>query len=477
MAADDEEVKPLTTATTNYGWVKPDVGGSDDLWGGLLNSDLDGIDSVVHGIQTSIPTVPAASATAPVMDGTASAGSSAAWSRGDHVHPSDTTKYNTSNPSGYQTAAQVTASLSPYALTTSLASYLALSGGTMTGAMTLAADPAANLQPATKQYVDAVRVGDNRIINGDMRIDQRNNGASGTASAYTVDRWSYVGAQASKGTWGRVANTAHPEIGFGYCLGFNSSSAYAAVAADYFQLNQAIEADAVSDFAWGTAGAQPATLSFWAQSTLTGTFGGSINNYAVTRSYPFSYSIPVANTWTKIAITIPGDTGGAWVMTGNGGSVYVIFDLGCGSNRRGPPNAWASANYNSVPGAVSIVGTNGAGFLVTGVKLEIGSVATPYNRQSLAKSMADCQRYYQQLVGGNLAVGWQGNAGGSVFTPMTFLVSMRAAPTVVYSGQSYTNASGLTTNGITSSNIVNICVATAIGIASAIGTASLSAEL
>ena len=207
MADDEPRTGELTTA--NYGWVKPTVGDSDDAWGGYLNSDLDGIDSVVHGIQTSIPTVPAASATAPVMDGTASAGSSAAWSRGDHIHPSDTTKYNTSNPSGYQTAAQVTASLS---------SYLALSGGTMTGAMTLAADPAANLQPATKQYVDAARVGDNRIINGDMRIDQRNNGASGTAGGYTVDRWQFTASLATKGSWGRVAITSLP--GFPYCLSF-----------------------------------------------------------------------------------------------------------------------------------------------------------------------------------------------------------------------------------------------------------------
>ena len=115
MADDEPRTGELTTV--NYGWVKPTVDGSDDAWGGYLNSDLDGIDSVVHGIQTSIPTVPAASATAPVMDGTASAGSSAAWSRGDHIHPSDTTKYNTSNPAGYQTAANVTASLAPYALT------------------------------------------------------------------------------------------------------------------------------------------------------------------------------------------------------------------------------------------------------------------------------------------------------------------------------------------------------------------------
>ena len=124
----DDEVNPLGTPTTNYGWTKPTVGGDADAWGGMINTDLDGIDSVVHGIQTSIPTVPAASATAPVMDGTATAGSSAAWSRGDHVHPSDTTKYNTSNPSGYQTAGQVSASIAAAAYVLPTASTSILGG-------------------------------------------------------------------------------------------------------------------------------------------------------------------------------------------------------------------------------------------------------------------------------------------------------------------------------------------------------------
>ena len=77
-------------------------------------------------------------------------------------------------------------------------------------------------------------------------------------------------------------------------------------------------------------------------------------------------------------------------------SVLCRFDLGSGANLRGPANAWASGNLYGATGAVNVIGTNGATFYLTGVKLEIGSVATPFNRQSLAKSMADCQRYYQQ---------------------------------------------------------------------------------
>src|SRR4249919_3258248 len=138
---------------------------------------------------------------------------------------------------------------------------------------------------------------DNRLINGDMRIDQRNNGASGTASGYTVDRWRYNANQANKGTWGR---TAFGWGGFPYALFFQSSSAYTSLAADIFAFYQPIEADMVSDFLWGSTSAQPVTLSFWVSSGLTGTFSGSICDFAATRSYPFTYSVPTANVATKI---------------------------------------------------------------------------------------------------------------------------------------------------------------------------------
>jgi hypothetical protein len=448
----DEEVTPLVeTYTTNYGWTKPEVGASADLWGGYLNADLDGIDSTVKSISNAIP---AASSTTPIMDGTAAVGTGTTFARADHVHPTDTSRYAASNPSGYQTAAQVTTSLAPYAPLASPAftGTPSMPTGT-TGVTQTAGDSSTKL--ATTAFITAATaavMGDNRIINGDMRIDQRNNGVSGTANnVYTVDRWGYFGTQASKGTWQRIATSAAP--GFPYALMFQSSSAYASLAGDNFEFYQSIEADMVSDFAWGAAGAQPVTLSFWAFSSLTGMFSGSFRNYAATRSYPFSFSIPTANTWTKITTTISGDTAGTWVMSGgNGGAVTVNFDLGSGATLRGPANAWASANYIGVTGAVSVVSTNAATFYVTGVKLEIGSVATPFNRQSLAKSMADCQRYYQ-TSGGVCLEGCSSGASAAVGSTIWFQVQMRVFPTLVHSGESYSNGSGLAFDQITQ----NVC--------------------
>ena len=289
---------------------------------------------------------------------------------------------------------------------------------------------------------------DNRIINGDMRIDQRNNGASGTAvNTYTVDRWAFNASQTAKGTWQRFG-VAAPS--FPYAWRFTSSSAYASLASDAFVLIQPIEADMISDFAWGTANAQPVTLSFWAFSSLSGVFGGSIRNQPSpsTRSYPFSYTL-VASTWTKVVITIPGDTAGTWVMSGNAGGVAVQFDLGSGSTFLGPANAWASANYLGATGEVSVVAVNAAQFFVTGVKLEIGSVATPYNRQSLAKSLADCQRYYSGLL--QIYGAGSGQVAGQPFIHGSLSpIWMRAAPTTV--NLTTANSSNWTLVSVTSNN-------------------------
>ena len=151
--------------------------------------------------------------------------------------------------------------------------FLPLAGGTLTGPLTLAGNPATALQATPKQYIDAlpVAMNDNRIINGDMRIDQRNQGASGTGFGYCIDRWSYSSNQATKGTWQRSAQGASgiATNGCGYNLLFTSSSAYSALAGDNFGFFQRIEADMIGDFAWGTTGAQPVTLSFWVTSSLT----------------------------------------------------------------------------------------------------------------------------------------------------------------------------------------------------------------
>ena len=325
--------------------------------------------------------------------------------------------------------------------------YLPLAGGVMTGDITLKGDPSAPLHPVTYRMVS--NPNDNRIINGDMRIDQRNNGASGTANGYTVDRWSYGVSQASKGTWQRLGPgpTAN---GFPYCLNFTSSSAYALTASDYFFFQYAFEADAVSDFQWGTPTAQPVTLSFWVNASLSGTFGGSIRNATGTRSYPFSFS--ATNTWTKVVIVIPGDTAGTWVLAGNAASFYFVFDLGSGATNRAPAGAWVAGSYLGANGATSIVATNGASFAVTGVKLEIGSVATPFNRQSLAKSMADCQRYYEV---GDIGFWGYSNASQTIGYIKSFAAVKRAAPTITLSSVSSGGLNAPAANGSVASITVN----------------------
>ena len=324
--------------------------------------------------------------------------------------------------------------------------YLPIAGGALTGPLTLAGDPVNPLDAATKQYVDAgvlaARTGDNRIINGDMRIDQRNGGASGTASGYTVDRWKFNASLATKGGWQRAGVSAP---GFPYALAFTSSAAYTPLAGDYFAFLQSIEADAVSDFGWGAAGAQTVTLSFWVFCGLTGAFSGSISNGAFTRSYAFTYSIPVANTWTKITLTIPGDTSGTWVMSGNAAAISVNFDLGSGATYRGAAGAWTSSGLIGATGSVSVVATNGAIFYVTGVKLEIGSVATPFNRQSLTKSLADCQRYYQTVAG--LLTSGYNSAGQNVYLGFPIPTTMRATPTA--------NLAGITNVGNCTNQFIN----------------------
>jgi len=270
----------------------------------------------------------------------------------------------------------------------------------------------------------------NRIINGAMVIDQRNAGASvtPTASAYTLDRWEAGMSVASKFS---VQRSTTAPAGFINSLLATSTSAYTVGAGEIFVLTQFIEGYNVADMGFGTANASTFTLSFWVRSSLTGTFGGSLQNSGRTRSYPFTYTISSANTWEQKSITVAGDTTGTW-LTDNGRGLNVIFSLGAGSTYSGTANAWATANYYSATGATSVVGTNGATFYITGVQLEAGTTASPFEYRQYGTELALCQRYYYKAnsAGGNVLFGFGYNTATteSAFG-IQYPVTMRSIPT------------------------------------------------
>jgi hypothetical protein len=268
----------------------------------------------------------------------------------------------------------------------------------------------------------------NRIINGAMRIDQRNAGAAITPAEgnYTVDRWRANLSQSAKYTI-QQDSSANTVAGFTSSLKVTSSSAYSVGDSDYFAVNQLIEGNNVADLRWGTANARPVTLSFWVRSSLTGTFSGSIrtgdgSNY----SYPFSYTIVAANTWEQKFITIPGPTAGTW-QTGTASGMDVWFSLGTGSSFSGTAGAWVASNTIAVTGATSVVGTNGATWYVTGVQLEEGSVPTPFEYRHFGTELALCQRYFNIHRGGTYT-GFQISTTTFSF-PFSLPVPMRVSPT------------------------------------------------
>jgi hypothetical protein len=237
----------------------------------------------------------------------------------------------------------------------------------------------------------------NRLINADMRIDQRNAGASVTPTngQYLVDRWLAALTNASRYSAQQNAGAVTPPAGFSHYLGIVSLSAYAVTAADTFAVQQRIEGFNVADLAWGTAAARPVTLSFWVRSSLTGTFGGALTNAAANRSYPFSYAIAAANTWELKTVVVPGDATGTW-LADNGVGLALRFGLGSGSNFTAAAGAWGAGNIVQPTGSVSVVGTNAATWQVTGVQCEAGSVATPFERRPYGTELQLCQRYYFQ---------------------------------------------------------------------------------
>ena len=243
----------------------------------------------------------------------------------------------------------------------------------------------------------------NLFINGAMQVAQRTTASqshSTAGSIYGVDRFYAYANVTGKVTVQQNQGSVTPPAGFQKYVGITSSGAYTSAAGNVFSFGQPIEAQNAEQLAWGTADAKAVTLSFWVRSSLTGTFGGAFLKQGLNRSYPYSYTIDSANTWEYKTITIPGDTDTSvsYNMSGNGLFGYFIWDYGSGDNVRGTAGAWTSSQKEGVTGTNRLVSTSGATWQITGVQLEVGSVATPFEHRSYGDELARCQRYYYRMT-------------------------------------------------------------------------------
>ena len=263
----------------------------------------------------------------------------------------------------------------------------------------------------------------NRIINGAMVIAQRGTGTTTTAFVNQVDQFQ-VATNAGTFTFGQSTNAP---ANFSNSAVVTNTASLTPSGTNYYSIRNVIEGLNVTDLAWGTANAKTVTLSFWVRSSVTGTFGGSVFNGSVNRSYPFTYAISSANTWEQKSITITGDTTGTWA-TDNTAGIYIEWALGTGSTYQGTAGTWAAARYQGATGQTQWSTTSGATFYITGVQLEVGNNATGFDYRPYGTELALCQRYYQTI--GYYLYGAGASGGGNSWVGWQFKVTMRANPTI-----------------------------------------------
>jgi len=288
------------------------------------------------------------------------------------------------------------------------------------------------------RYQGNYAAGKNKVINGDMVIDQRNAGAAITIDTngefrFPLDRFSGIG-QLTDGVF-TLQQDSNAPAGFFKSVKATVTTADASIGATQnYTFRTNLEGQSIGDLNWGTANAKTVTLSFYVRSSVTGTFGGILRNNANDRSYPFSYSISVADTWERKTITIAGDTSGTWLTTNEIG-VRIVWSLGSGSSSVGTAGAWAGSNLSGATGQTNLISTLNATWYITGVQLEIGNVATAFQTATgtIQGELAACQRYYYLAVeGATQAIGLVSQfSTGLAIGLVNFPVTMRTAPTLV----------------------------------------------
>ena len=279
------------------------------------------------------------------------------------------------------------------------------------------------------------QIGKNLVTNGGANVSQRGT-QTGQYNAYTaVDQFWF---QEAGSVQARFTTTQDGSGGGGHAnsLKLDCTTAESTVAAgDLLNLQHRIEAQHLQHLQWGTASAKDVTLSFWMSSPKTGTHCVSLYQADATRSYIAEFTIAVVNTFEYFSVTIPGDTGGT-INDDTGPGLYVSFPLLSGGNWQAAAGSWLASQDYTTSNQQNLADNTSNNIFVTGVQLEVGSVATDFEHEPFSVTMAKCQRYFNRITGeeDNDSVAFYGSTGTNRGTSMFYTVPMRASPTASLGG-------------------------------------------
>jgi len=257
----------------------------------------------------------------------------------------------------------------------------------------------------------------NLIINGAMQVAQRGTSETGIAASsdyFTADRWKVALRANEVGTWTmkQVEDGTDSETtpdGFSNALKMDCTIADTSLAANtFFLIQHVIEAQNLQHLKFGTSSALPFTVSFWVKSSKTGAYTVEIASGDFSEENTQSYTIDAADTWEHKTLTFSGLTTQE-IDNDNGAGMYVQWWLGAGSNYNSGAfveDTWTTTDTTRAhPNQVNLADSTSNDWYITGVQLEVGSVATEFEHRSFGEELALCQRYFWKTYEYETAVG------------------------------------------------------------------------
>jgi hypothetical protein len=298
-------------------------------------------------------------------------------------------------------------------------------------------------------YSDGALSSRNLIINGAMQVAQRGT-QTGHASGYTLDRWNVRTTGSARFTVSQDTDVPSGQ-GFGSSIKIDVTTADTdAGTSDFGALRTILEGQDLQNIRKGSSSAKELSLSFWIKSTVTGTYTVELYDSDNARQVSASYTVNTSNTWEKKTITFPADTTGSF-DNDNGASLYIQFGLAMGSDFAGGTlnTTWSTVTgANRFAGQVNAFSSTSNNIYFTGIQLEVGDTATPFEHRSYGQELALCQRYYQKRsassASGEVFSTTAASIAGTNSQPWFFLpTTMRSSPTMTLSYSSLTNISAV----------------------------------